>query len=285
MSGTKVYADFHNLDDFNRLRLTCAGTTADLTREGIQLREGLVLTFYMDDADDQGRPDELLAEGVVEFNETERIWVAQVDWSAVRHASEDQPDQHNGATSPTQKPRSKSAGGRGRNQFVSAAGQFYLAYALAIRQINASLTLGNAPSVDVLACSHDGHRSLTFQVKTSRNAYRRNHRRQGEGYLWHLGAGVIGHSSPSFWYALVDLQEREGPQGQNWNPRIFFVPSRWVAEHVQPEWTMHMYFLPEAARQFTEERWGLVQAYLAEDDKAEGWANSRLADLLDKGAA
>ena len=56
MSPPKVYADFHNLDDFNRLRLTCMGTRTDLTRQGIALREGLVLTFSMDDADDQGEP-------------------------------------------------------------------------------------------------------------------------------------------------------------------------------------------------------------------------------------
>ena len=34
MSGSKVYADFQNLDDLNRLRLTCAGTTADLVAPG-----------------------------------------------------------------------------------------------------------------------------------------------------------------------------------------------------------------------------------------------------------
>jgi hypothetical protein len=94
MSAPKVYADFHNLDGANRLRLTCAGTVADLARQGIQLREGLVLTLYMDDADDEGRSNELLAEGVVHFVEQERGWVAQVDWSAVRHASE---EQRNGA--------------------------------------------------------------------------------------------------------------------------------------------------------------------------------------------
>lgn len=89
MTLSKVYADFQNLDDLNRLRLTCAGTVADLTRQGIELREGLVLTFCMDDADDQGQPDELLADGVVQFDPTKRLWVAAVDWSAVRHASEE----------------------------------------------------------------------------------------------------------------------------------------------------------------------------------------------------
>jgi hypothetical protein len=100
--AAKVYADFQNLDDSNRLRLTCAGTTADLARQGIQLKEGLVLTFYMDDADDEGRPDELLADGVVRYDENERGWVAQIDWSAVRHASEER--QRNGAASSAQDP-------------------------------------------------------------------------------------------------------------------------------------------------------------------------------------
>src|SRR5258707_1102022 len=65
MATAKVYADFQNLDDFNRPRLTCAGTKEDLAREGIELREGLGLTLYMDDADDHRRPDELRVEGVV----------------------------------------------------------------------------------------------------------------------------------------------------------------------------------------------------------------------------
>ncbi len=91
----RVYADFQNLDDSNRLRLTCAGTTADLARQDLELREGLVLIFYMDDADDQGQPDELLAEGVVQYDEADRNWVANVDWSAVRHASQTHP--RNGA--------------------------------------------------------------------------------------------------------------------------------------------------------------------------------------------
>ncbi len=89
MSKPKVYADFHNLDDSNRLRLTCVGTMDDLARWGIELREGLVLTFSMDDADDQGRPDELRAEGVVHYDEDACSWVASIDWFAIRHASDE----------------------------------------------------------------------------------------------------------------------------------------------------------------------------------------------------
>jgi hypothetical protein len=89
MDLPRVYADFQNLDDDNRLRLTCAGTAEDLARQGIELSEGRTLTFYMDDADDRGRPDELRVEGVVTRNEREGCWVAAVDWATVRHASEE----------------------------------------------------------------------------------------------------------------------------------------------------------------------------------------------------
>jgi hypothetical protein len=89
MDESKIYADFHNLDDFNRLRLTCAGTRQDLERQSIELHEGLILAFYMDDADDQGEPDELRTEGVVHYDERESIRVASVDWSSVRHASDE----------------------------------------------------------------------------------------------------------------------------------------------------------------------------------------------------
>ena len=53
----RVYADFQDLDDRNRLRLTCAGTARDLERLGLSLREGLVLTLYTDDEDESSRPD------------------------------------------------------------------------------------------------------------------------------------------------------------------------------------------------------------------------------------
>jgi hypothetical protein len=87
MATPRIYADFQNLDDENRLRLTSAGTRRDLERLRIELAEGMILTLYTDDANDQGQPDELLAEGVVHYNESEKCWVAAIDWRALRHAS------------------------------------------------------------------------------------------------------------------------------------------------------------------------------------------------------
>jgi hypothetical protein len=89
MPTAKIYADFQNLDDFNRLRLTSAGTLEDLENQEIELKEGLSLTFYTDDADDHGQPDELRVEGSTHYNEDEQCWVASINWSAIRHASEE----------------------------------------------------------------------------------------------------------------------------------------------------------------------------------------------------
>ena len=83
----RVYADFQNLDDHNRLRLTCVGTMDDLDRMGLRLQPGLVLTLYTDDEDAAGHPDELRVEGVVHYDGEQRCWVAAVDWDTLRHAS------------------------------------------------------------------------------------------------------------------------------------------------------------------------------------------------------
>jgi len=88
MSNSQVYADFQNLDDENRLRLTCAGTRRDLERQEMEVREGMVLTLYTDDANDAGQPDEPLADGVVHFDKAENCWVAAIDWNEIRHSLE-----------------------------------------------------------------------------------------------------------------------------------------------------------------------------------------------------
>lgn len=106
MMYPRIYADFQNLDGANRLRLTCAGTRDDLTRQGIHLVDGMILTFCMDDADDHGRPDELRVEGTVTHDAGEGCWVAAVDWSAVRHASD---ETVNGVSTPTGHERAASS--------------------------------------------------------------------------------------------------------------------------------------------------------------------------------
>src|ERR1051325_5632558 len=84
----KIYADFHNLDDANQIRLNTVGTRRDLERLGIELKEGLALTLYMDDADDEGKSDVIMVDGVVRFSSEAKCWVTVVDWGTIYHASD-----------------------------------------------------------------------------------------------------------------------------------------------------------------------------------------------------
>jgi hypothetical protein len=96
----RIYADFQNLDDENRVRLDSRGTAKDLVRLGILLSDGLEVTLYTDDADARGQPDDLLVDGVVRLAENSADWIADVDWSSLRHSSgEKQPLDRNGQAS------------------------------------------------------------------------------------------------------------------------------------------------------------------------------------------
>src|SRR5580704_6529860 len=88
MVKPRIYADFHNADPEGRIRLNCIGTMEDLSRQQVELREGVVLMLYSDDLDDKGQLDELLVDGVVSFSEQEHCWVAAIDWGAIHHAPE-----------------------------------------------------------------------------------------------------------------------------------------------------------------------------------------------------
>ena len=103
----KVYADFHKLDDENRILLTTVGTRNDLQRLGIELTEGMPLTFYLDDADDHGNSDDIMVDGVARYSSADQCWVAEVNWDDVYHASEvANRDASNGAAAnrPARKP-------------------------------------------------------------------------------------------------------------------------------------------------------------------------------------
>lgn len=75
MLTESLYADFNNADRSGRLRLNCAGTARDLDQFGIRLSDGLRVRVH---------DDELEADAEVQFSPDERIWVAVIDWDAVR---------------------------------------------------------------------------------------------------------------------------------------------------------------------------------------------------------
>jgi hypothetical protein len=74
-----VYADFHNADPEGRLRLNCVGTIRDLALQNITLQDGLSLTLH---------DEELEADGEVHFSPGEHLWVAAIDWEAIRPRSQ-----------------------------------------------------------------------------------------------------------------------------------------------------------------------------------------------------
>ncbi len=75
MNKPKVYADFHNADVQGRLRLNCVGTVEDLAQQQVVLRDGLLLTVYS---------EELEVEGRVQYSTEENLWVAVIDWNAIK---------------------------------------------------------------------------------------------------------------------------------------------------------------------------------------------------------
>lgn len=75
MEKLRVFADFHNADVEGRLRLNCIGTMEDLAHQQISLQDGQVLTLYS---------EELEVDGVVQYSTEENLWVAVIDWNAIR---------------------------------------------------------------------------------------------------------------------------------------------------------------------------------------------------------
>lgn len=105
-------------------------------------------------------------------------------------------------------------------------------------------------------------KSISIQVKTSRNAWRNN--RYGNAWCeWDVNASAIGRHSPDFWYAFVDLQERNGV----YDPKTYIVQSKWVAEFVLPGWSRNMFFLPKEALELTLNKWEYIQGALENDEK------------------
>lgn len=78
MTAPRVFADFHNADPEGRVRLNCVGTHEDLARQRIHLHDGLPLRLYS---------EELEVVGTVRYSTKESLWVAEIDWNAIRETS------------------------------------------------------------------------------------------------------------------------------------------------------------------------------------------------------
>lgn len=77
MAVPVITADFNNADVQGRLRLSIIGAIRDFARLGLRLQDGLRITV----CDNEG----LEADGEVVYSADEHIWVAKIDWNAIRH--------------------------------------------------------------------------------------------------------------------------------------------------------------------------------------------------------
>ena len=75
MERPRIYADFHNADAQGRLSLNCVGTIEDLARQQIALQDGQPLTLCSEG---------LEVEGEVRYSPDEELWVAAIEWDAIR---------------------------------------------------------------------------------------------------------------------------------------------------------------------------------------------------------
>ena len=70
----KIYGDFNNADKLGRIRLL-ESSHADVVRLGFTLRDGMEIEVYDND---------LSADGIVRFSDSENIWVVEIDWRKIK---------------------------------------------------------------------------------------------------------------------------------------------------------------------------------------------------------
>lgn len=83
-----IYADFMKIDDEGRHPLICFGTHKDLAENNISLKEGMKLVFYNDDEDKNGNSDDLVVQGIIEFDRENNRYAARIIWDDIKNISQ-----------------------------------------------------------------------------------------------------------------------------------------------------------------------------------------------------
>ncbi|NJL37106.1 MAG: hypothetical protein HC840_28040 [Leptolyngbyaceae cyanobacterium RM2_2_4] len=85
VENPRVFIDFHNADAQGRLRLNCIGTIEDLAFQKIELQAGQHLVLYSED---------LEVDGIIEYSQSEHLWVVVIDWDEIREVEENSVQQN-----------------------------------------------------------------------------------------------------------------------------------------------------------------------------------------------
>jgi hypothetical protein len=92
MDNNSLYVDFNELIEENLVLLSKEDIKKDFEGKEVLLFKGLQIKIYMDDLDEFGNVDNLIASGVVELNNTGLFpickWNCRIDKKGIRHESE-----------------------------------------------------------------------------------------------------------------------------------------------------------------------------------------------------
>lgn len=94
MQKPMLHVDFNEMLESNLVLLSPADEKADVHGKSVLLREGLEVMVWMEDTDNTGNADNLVANGVVELNRSTASWAVHVKWCCrfdgvgIRHESE-----------------------------------------------------------------------------------------------------------------------------------------------------------------------------------------------------
>jgi hypothetical protein len=107
---------------------------------------------------------------------------------------------------------------------VAAAGEHYVAHKLSCLGYLAALVRQGSPTIDLLASTVDGGRTVGIQVKTTTDAQRlhgRGTNRHVTELQFPLGHNAIEQSSDTVIFCFVDLHSSE----RNTPPDVYVVPA------------------------------------------------------------
>ena len=132
-----------------------------------------------------------------------------------------------------------------------ACGEHYAASYLSGMGLVVALTRAGTPTTDLIVTSEAGGRSVSLQVKTggidSHVIFKKTPK--NNYWNWRSGSKAAELSNESHWYAFVFIGDWPSGGGP---PKVFFVPSKFVAERAHhPDTSEGWFWMSDAeAEQF-----------------------------------
>lgn len=95
MKLPRLYVDFNEMLEADLVLLSQGDTKQDSSGQIIHLQEGMIVHVYMDDVNEAGQSDNLIADGCVEKHSgigwgTAAKWCCRIDSKGIWHESDNQ---------------------------------------------------------------------------------------------------------------------------------------------------------------------------------------------------